>query len=123
MQGNEDAAKMEGGTCDRVGCPPSHVTLRRQIPMFVHSFHHYSYRRDCQGFQNPPRVRGRVSGGMGMGWDFHTHAKPLPLAGVKGIYTKIFAYVTFIYLQKVFFSLKTLFLACKNLYYKESECY
>ena len=42
--------------------------------------------RDCQGFQNPAGVRGRVSGGQGMGWDFHTLAKPLPLAGVKGIY-------------------------------------
>jgi len=36
--------------------------------------------RDCQGFQNPPRVRGRVSGGKGIGWDFYTHAKPLPQA-------------------------------------------
>ena len=42
-RGDEDVAKREGGTCDRVGCPPSHVTLRRQIPMFVHSIYHHSY--------------------------------------------------------------------------------
>ena len=29
---------------------------------------------------------GRVSKGKGLGKDFHTLAKPLPLAGVKGIY-------------------------------------
>jgi hypothetical protein len=41
---------------------------------------------------------GRISWGKGMGKDFGTLDKPLPLAGVKGIYKdKIFANVTPIY--------------------------
>jgi hypothetical protein len=77
--------------------------------------------RDCQGFQNPPGVQGRVSWGKGKGWDFHTLAKPLPLAGVKGIYNMHISYL--FTSKKVFFYLKTLFLAHKKLYHKGSECY
>ena len=60
--------------------------------------------RDCQGFSNPPRVRGRVGWGKGKGWDFHTLAKPLPLAKVKGIYNdkNICIYHIYLLLNKYF---------------------
>jgi len=58
------------------------------------------------GFQNPPGVRGRVSGGMGMGWDFHTLRTPLSWAGVKGIYKdkNICIYRIYLPLKKIFLS-------------------
>ena len=34
---------MEGGTCDRVGCPPNHVTSLRRFPCTVYSHYHYYY--------------------------------------------------------------------------------
>ena len=69
--------------------------------------------RDCQGFWNPPGVRGRVSEGNSMGWDFHTLTKPLPSAGVKGIdnYKNIHLFTP----KEVFLFLKTLFLAYNRL--------
>jgi hypothetical protein len=80
--------------------------------------------RDCQGFQNPPWVRGRVSEGKGMGCDFPALAKSLPWAGVKGIYNNKTLCKYHIYLpQKSIFLIKNIVLACKKLYYKGSECY
>jgi hypothetical protein len=77
-----------------------------QIPSLAEPSESLSLTRDCQGFQYPPGVRGRVSGGKGEGWDFHTLAKPLPSARVKGIYNDKNICIYHIYLLlKEYFSI------------------